>query len=119
MCFKKLIELTIKLVMVIFLFVFLYYIFTFFDDSQDRNKCLKKKEMEFSDVINDIVDDTINRKEKLIVLKNGLKIDTYYTNGIWNNLKIGDSIVKNRGTFKFKVYRDNKIILLNFGLDCE
>ena len=119
MYFKKLVTIIIKLVSVIFLFVFLYYFSTFFNDSQDRNKCLKKKEMEFSDIINDIVDDTINRKQKLIVLKNGLKIDTYYTNGIWSNLKIGDSIVKNRGTFKFKVYSDDKKFLLDFGLDCE
>ena len=110
---------TITLVKVIFLFVFLYYVSIFFDDSQDRNKCLKKKEMEFSDVINDIVDDTINRKQKLIVLKNGLKIDTYHTNDIWSSLKIGDSIIKNPGTFKFKVYHDDKIIFLDFGLDCE
>lgn len=119
MNFKKLVNISIKLFSIIFLFLFFYYSFTFFDNNEDRNKCLKKKEVEFSDVINDIVDDTINRKQKLIVLKNRLKIDTYYTNGIWSNLQVGDSIVKNRGTFKFKVYRDDKIFLLDFGLDCE
>lgn len=119
MYLKKLVDIIIKLSIIFFVFIFLYLIFTFFDVSEDRNKCLNKKEMEFSDVINDIVDDTINRKQKLIVLKNRLKIDTYYTNGIWSNLKIGDSIVKNRGTFKFKVYRDDKIFFLDFSLDCD
>lgn len=119
MDFKKLIEITIKLIIVIFLLVMLLYFFAFFDDNHDKNKCLKKKEMEFAEVINDILDDTINRKQKLIVLKNGLKIETYYTNGIWSSLKIGDSIVKKRGTFRFKVYSDDKIFLLDFALDCE
>lgn len=110
---KKTVGIIIKLIMLIFIIVLIFYFFAFFDDSTDKNKCLQKKEMEFSEVIINIIDDTINRQQKLIVLKNGLKIETYYTNGIWSNLKIGDSIVKNPETFKFKVYRDDKLFLLD------
>jgi hypothetical protein len=85
----------------------------------ETNDCIDKKKIEFSDKIYDIVDDTLNKKQKLIILSKGLKISTYYTNNIWNNLEIGDSIIKSSNTYKFKVKRNNKTFILDFSVDCE
>ena len=121
---QKTIKILSSIIILSFLCVSIYLFNLSFRDSQSygEDKCLKKQKMEFNSVVKVIVDDPTNNKQKLIILNNELKIETYYTNGLWSKLNVNDSVVKKKGDFTVRVFRNNDSLQsfkLNFDIDCK
>lgn len=87
----------------------------------ERSECYNEKNLEFSGVVDTIIQDKMNLSQSFIILTNGRKILPDYTYGLWIEVKPGDSIVKKRSTLNYLIYeRGNKkcIRRLNWDKKC-
>ncbi len=71
----------------------------------ERAECLSEKKLEFSGIVDTIVQDKKNLSQSFIILKNGKKILPDYTYGLWIEVQPHDSIVKKRGTLNYIIYK--------------
>ena len=95
--------------------------FYFIPTGELPDKCKQEKEMSFKGVIGSLVLDSMNPGRKFIVLTNGMEIMTPYTYGLWNEVKPGDSLVKEKGTLNYIIYEEadvNDQRLLNWDERC-
>lgn len=72
--------------------------------STERHDCIDEKNLEFSGVVDTIIQDKKNLSQSFIFLTNGRKILPEYTYGLWVEVRPGDSIVKKRGTLNYLIY---------------
>ena len=105
-----------KISTIVILFVFCLLITLFYnfvqifkiDTNIENNKCLRKKKLEFQTIVENIIDDPNDVHQKIIVLKNAIHIETYYTNGLWEKFEINDSVVKKKETYILKIYKNRE-----------
>jgi hypothetical protein len=89
----------------IFLIVFIFIIIKAFKATDETiNDCEKEKAIRFNGVVKDIQRDSVNRPQRIIYLTNGLKIERIYTYGLWNEIRIGDSVVKEKGGLNYRIF---------------
>jgi hypothetical protein len=84
--------------------------------------CEDEKKMSFSGIVSNIVLDSANRSRKFVILSNGTKIITPYTYGLWNEVQVGDSLVKIINTLNYIVYKKPNYRLikrLNWDRPCQ
>lgn len=108
---------------IFFIAVTLFILFKFLSIFKpSTNTCIEEKKMHFKGVVSDIVTDSFNKAQKFIFLNENEKILTPYTYGLWNEISIGDSIVKEEGTLDYIIYqRSNGSVIKTLKWDkvCE
>jgi len=86
--------------------VLIYLLITLFiNQSYVRDICEEEKRVSYSGVVSLIQTDSLNPAQKFIYLSNGYKILTPFTYGLWNELYIGDSVVKFPHSLNYIIYR--------------
>ena len=85
---------------------------------------LKEKSIEYRGIVIDKFIDKENHLYKTIVLSNNnienkVIIPSRDNSGLFNYLKLGDSVVKNPETLSIKIYRKKILRTLTIDFDCE
>ena len=105
------------------LLIMLYFLFNYFTSSHEViSSCEKEKASNFKGVIKSIKKDPENFKIYFIYLENGEKIKTPYTFGLWIDVHVGDSLVKEKGTLNYIVFekkRKNFKRVLKYDKPCK
>lgn len=73
------------------------------------NDCEQEKKMSFKGIITGIELDSFNKAQKFIIINNEQKIIPTYTYGLWNEIEVGDSIVKEAGSLNYKIFNIDSI----------
>lgn len=88
----------------------------------NENLCEKEKNMRFMGVITSIKLDSFNLSRMFIVLDKGQRIITPFTYGLWLEVNVGDSIIKEKGSLNYTIYINGNIAnkkILNWDIPCE
>lgn len=68
------------------------------------NECEAEKKLSFAGIVIGIQLDSFNKAQKFIILSNNVKIIPPYTYGLWNEVQVGDSLVKHPNSLNYSVY---------------
>ena len=96
----------IKWVSLLFFLIILIWIVVkaFRGSTLTKQECEKEKQLDFKGVVEYIEGDRMNPAQKMLFFSNGFKLEQIYTVGLWNEVEIGDSIVKEKGTLNYSIY---------------
>jgi hypothetical protein len=97
------------LVVILIAAIFLFIRFFSLLKAPTDDECEEEKKMSFKGIITGIELDSFNKAQKFIIINNEQKIIPTYTYGLWNEIEVGDSIVKEAGSLNYKTFNIDSI----------